>query len=260
MSKFSSDDLILEYLQGTLTHSRAKALESDIRGDLGLRERFFQLQTVFEDEVWPMGGSSELDRVNFESVRTRILTQIEQRATNVVEFETSPEMKLKHLRPKWNPWLIKGSLAVAAMLILAVSPALLKHRAVEGSDGDHGPAIVVYDIADGDGIATDLDSLRSGENIREVIYINRDQYRGLSRAEAYAEQLWAEYEEKKAHDAASIKGKGFVVFDLAGNQGFVGFYDSVLPEDTETRNSQDETFVACRRRYPFGGAIGIHQW
>jgi hypothetical protein len=86
-----------------------------------------------------------------------------------------------------------------------------------------GPSLVVYDITDDASI--DLNAIQSGSNIRELVFIHREGYDGLARAEAYAEQLWAEYLEKRKQDPDSINARGFVVMDLRGKQGFAGFFE-----------------------------------
>ncbi len=254
-----AEDLILDYLLGNLNKEQSRRLETLIRADSQVRDQFFEIQLSMETQALKLHEAFAVDNIDYEATQSIVLDRLKETETKSFSCASESPLESKLIKLSWN-WFSMRSLAVAAVLLIALAPAVIFFTKPVQNKAPGGPSILVYDIVDQASI--DLNSIQTGEHIREVLYVDRDGYDGLSRAEAYAEQLWAEYLDQKQKDQKSIKGKGFVVYDLVGNQGFAGFYGkeniNALPvKSTESLwlvgDTSDEAFPLG----PMSGESGV---
>jgi len=238
MSERISDDVMVDHLFGRLNREDSEAFERQLKLHPALRRRYFELQEGMEERVRALGASEVLSAGDFERAKERLFQTLNLKLTEAVEvegFEKEQDDTLTEFRKKpsepHSRWLAVSAWAVAAVVVMTLIPLGLL-RFIGSENGGSGPALVVYDILDGSNI--NLDSIASGENIREVLYINRDGHDRLSRAESYAEQLWDEYLQNKEQNPDLIRGRGFVVLDLEGQQGFAGFYDAPSGDESSS--------------------------
>ena len=238
MKEAISEEMMLNYLQGRLSANEKEAFENNLKTDASARVAFFEWQRSMEERIFRLDATDELDGVDFEKVKFGIFDALGISAEDVSgggkegaslfgSLSNSHEQASRGLDGWWR-W---GGIAAAAVLLLGLIP--VGFRTIRNMSDDNlpssGPSLVVYDIADGGSL--DMASIGSGENVREVLYINRDHYDTLSRAESYAEQLWEDYLKQRKENPDSIKSRGFVVLDLDGSQGFAGFYQP--PENSK---------------------------
>lgn len=229
MNEQVSDQLLLDYLSGLLEKAEADRIEIALRHDEGVRNRYFELQHSFEIAICQGSREHRMSHEELGRVRTQVLASLASPG-EAVKDDTEGTTR-RHMPRTWNwsGWrVIASSLAAAAaVVLLTFSVGVFRSGPAGPEEALAGPSLVVYEITE-DGLI-DLESIKSGANIREVVFIHDEGYDGLVRAEAYAEQLWSEYMEKRKHEPEALRGRGFVVLDLHGKQGFAGFYEHEEP-------------------------------
>jgi len=234
--KITDSDLV-EYVLEALDLHTVGVVETQLRLDRELRNRYFEIQASLEQQIFELSNSSEMEAVDGLDLNRSKGALFEKLGLDLSVRQPTLGSKIVPISDGFIKTRKRDGIfrfAAAAIVLFGLGSILTYSIRNWSSNGIKGPAIVVYDITDG--AALNVNDIQSGNNVREVLYSNSDHYDGLQEAENYAEQLWNDYQYMKQRDPGSIKGKGFVVLDLVGNQGFAGFYDSAV-SSTAARES-----------------------
>jgi len=237
MKDTTSEDSMVSYALGTMSREDMDRFETQLHNDPEFRKQFFQLQQALEqDALSPLGKRSDVEQLNYSDIKSAIFEKLRLN-------ESVPDIPAESNNKTIWFWSTLGSIAaVAAVTVFLFAPFITQTLQNWGFGDPNGPTLVVYEIADG--VSVDLKHLKTEGQVREVIYINHDDYDNLSRAEAYAEQLWNDYLEKKKEAPESISGRGFVVLDLPGKQGFAGFYEKPKQRGPRTPTTSEALWVS----------------
>lgn len=235
MNRDTQEYLFEQYLLGQLSSEESEALESRLRNDVCVREHFFAVQQAFEERVVQIQQAAAGEAsFAFEGSRAKaaIFGKLGMSLEPDLSDGLSSQAASRVMRSSWlwRFFPVAGLGIAAALVVMMAFWGSQWHRTSDsGNFIPAGPAIVVYDILDGDRL--DVSSLKKDGNVKEVLYVNTENYDGLARAEAYAEQLWSEYQKEKTTGLGHsiTESRGFLVFDLIGKQGFAGFYDDDIP-------------------------------
>ena len=228
MNEQVSDQVLMDYLSGSLEKAEADKVEIALREDEGVRNRYFELQHSFEIAICHGSHEHRMSHEELARVRSQVLASLASQVNATKGNEEMPRRR-KQRTWDWSGWrMAAGTLAAAAAVwLLTFSVGVFRSGPAGPEEALAGPSLVVYEITE-DGMI-DLESIESGANIRELVFIQDKAYDGLARAEGYAEQLWSEYLDKRQHEPEALRGRGFVVLDLHGKQGFAGFYEHAEP-------------------------------
>jgi hypothetical protein len=251
MNEQMENELILKHLLGQLVAEDALAFEQLMAESSAFRERVRAAEAGLEERVLQLASEQPVSDLNFGRVRDRLMAAVAADAAGdvpdtVIPFSTGQPKGKKGKLPGIRPlWYACAGLAAVLAVWLSLPRATNDGMEVDLPSGvNGGPAIVVYDIMDLRSL--ELDQLPKQGKVREILYVKSGNRDMLVRAEAYAEYLWAEYLQRREKGEIAELGRGFVVLDLLGKQGFAGFYERNLTEapGSEARQVRESFWFA----------------
>jgi anti-sigma-K factor RskA len=243
MKREEMDNLLVEYVLGKLDWERTEKLEEMLRSDTLLRTQLLEIQEGLESDVM----ESLAGVIPAPELKAKVMQNLG------LEWDVAGAEASVVDRSKagwifaWVSWF--GWAVAAVFLVIALLPVFRPVR-IAPNPNTASPALAIFEIPthiNGD--------KRNPAVIREVVYADKSDYDSLSEAELHAEELWSRYLKKRLANGGKQESNGFVVIDLRGKQGFVGFYD-VKAQDLKPQNQSQQLWLYSPERKPVSvGAI-----
>lgn len=241
MKREELENLLVEYVLGKLDWENTEKLEEMLRNDPSLNRQLLEIQEGFESDV----VESHEGILPSPDLKSKVMQNLG------MEWDTS-ESKASSIgdsKMNWfSGWVGWSGWGVAAVILIMFSLQVINSSRVNTNQNMASPVLAVFEIPSSVGEGRPNPAV-----IREVIYADKSDFDSLSRAELHAEELWSRYLKQRLNKSGKQEGNGFVVIDLWGKQGFVGFYDV---ESHDLKDQDQQLWLYSPERKPVSlGAI-----